>query len=68
LGKRQALQQATDVQSNLESLARFFNADAARLRAALELVGLSSHHVAQEERDALFIRAAAKRSSLAHVD
>lgn len=62
LGKPQAVQQATDVQTHLASLAHFFEADAARLKAALELVGLSSHHVAQEERDALFIRAAGLRA------
>lgn len=68
LGKPQALQQAANVQSNLAALVHFFEADAARLRKAFELVGVASHHVAQEERDALFIRAAGVRSSVAHVD
>lgn len=68
LGKPQALQQATDVQAQLAALAHFFEADAARLRAALLCVGVSSHHIAQEERDALFIRAAGTKSAIARVD
>ncbi len=65
LTKPDALKQATEVQNQLAVLAHFFEADAARLRAARELVGIASHHVAQEERDALFIRAAAARAELA---
>lgn len=68
LGKAQAVQQATNVQAHLAALAHFFEADAARLKAALVLVGLSSHHVAQEDRDALFIRAAGMRSAIARSD
>lgn len=68
LGKPQAVQQAAAVQADLRALVHFFEADAARLRAALAVVGLASHYVAQDERDALFIRAAAKRSDVALPD
>jgi predicted GIY-YIG superfamily endonuclease len=59
LDKPRALNSAAEVQAQLKSLARFFEADTARLRAARELLGVEGYHVSQEERDALFIRAAA---------
>lgn len=62
LDKPQALKRAAEVQTSLEALAHFFEADASRLRSALARLGLSSHHVAQDERDALFIRAAAQQA------
>lgn len=62
LSKPRALQKSKEVQANLHAMIHFFEADAARLRSALNLVGISGFHVAQEERDALFIRAAALRA------
>ncbi len=64
LSKPRALQKAKEVQGNLDAMVHFFEADAARLRSAIRLVGLPGFHVSQEERDALFIRAAAKREAL----
>lgn len=61
LGKAKARQDAAVVQTNLKALSHFFEADAARLRTALQCVGSESRHVAQVERDDLFIRAAVER-------
>jgi predicted GIY-YIG superfamily endonuclease len=57
LSKPRALRDAAQVQTHLKCLAHFFEADTSRLRAARETVGLTGYHVAQDERDALFIRA-----------
>jgi excinuclease UvrABC nuclease subunit len=65
LDKPRALQSAADVQEWLQQLAHFFTEDAERLRRALDVVGDSSHHIARDERDALFIRAKAARETTA---
>jgi hypothetical protein len=61
LSKPGALQQAAEVQANLKLLAHFYEADAVRLRNALRLDARAGCYVPQEERDALFIRAASQR-------
>lgn len=66
LSKAQARKDATSVQTNLKTLSYFFEVDAVRLRAALQRVGSSSRHVAQGERDDLFIRAAVERRATEH--
>lgn len=63
LSKVQARKDATSVQAHLKALSHFFDMDSARLRAALLRVGSASRHVAQAERDDLFIRAAVERDT-----
>lgn len=68
LDKPRARQDAAEVQANLKGLARFFETDAKRLRDALQIVGVNGCHVAQDERDALFIRAKALGAASAKLD
>lgn len=60
LMKPRALKNAAEVQTQLKCLAHFFDADAARLKVVRDLLEIEGYHVAQEERDALFIRAKAQ--------
>lgn len=61
LSKPRALHNAAEVQRGLNALAHFFEADAARLHRALQLLGLGRVHVEQAELDAVLIRARAKK-------
>lgn len=63
LDKPRALQSASDVQERLQHLAHFFTEDAQRLRHTLDTLGNAAHHIARDERDALFIRAKAMRAA-----
>ena len=57
LEKRSARSEAAEVQEQLLSLGAFHSEDAVRLREARRRVGHADRFVAQDERDALFIRA-----------
>lgn len=59
LAKPRALRDAPQVEADLKLLQHFYEVDALRLRRAMKALGVSAAHVSQEERDALFIRAAA---------
>jgi excinuclease ABC subunit C len=58
LAKPRARREACQVEEHLQKLMLFYKADAVKLRVALRAVARSGSYVAQEERDALFIRAA----------
>jgi excinuclease ABC subunit C len=62
LSKPRALQQAAEVQAQLDLLLHFFQTDAVRLREALASTSKTGTFIAQDERDALFIRAATKHA------
>ena len=55
LEKPDARRDASQVGEDLRRLAAFYRDDAERLRTVLRAAGRTSHFVAQEERDALFI-------------
>lgn len=67
LSKPRALRDAAEVEANLKCVLHFYEADASRLRRTLTLLGREGCSVSQDERDALFIRAAtlAKLSKVA---
>jgi hypothetical protein len=58
LTKPGAFRDPAQVEAELKILRHFFELDAERLQRALRAVGDSGSTVAQEARDALFIRAA----------
>jgi hypothetical protein len=58
LSKPRARREASRVEEQLKLLMLFYQSDALRLRLALRTVGKPGSYVSQDERDALFIRAA----------